>query len=85
MKLSLFVDIYNRKLVKSATSDFPVDLPTLFREDWIDLEITLVEPSGTITSPQTVVDVRASASRRQSARLRAHALIQPRACGLLGA
>ena len=57
MKLSLFVDIYNRKLVKSATSDFPVDLPTLFREDWIDLEITLVEPSGTITSPQTVVDV----------------------------
>ena len=51
MKLSLFVDIYNRKLVKSATSDFPVDLPTLFREDWIDLEITLVEPSGTITSP----------------------------------
>jgi len=57
MKLSLFVGIYNRKLVKSATSDFPVDLPTLFREDWIDLEITLVEPSGTITSPQTVVDV----------------------------
>ena len=57
MKLSLFVDIYNRKLVKSATSDFPVDLPTLFREDWIDLEITLVEQSGTITSPQTVVDV----------------------------
>ena len=57
MKLSLFVDIYNRKLVKSTTSDFPVDLPTLFREDWIDLEITLVEPSGTITSPQTVVDV----------------------------
>jgi len=57
MKLSLFVGIYNRKLVKSATSDFPVDLPTLFREDWIDLEITLVEPSGTIKSPQTVVDV----------------------------
>ena len=57
MKLFLFVGIYNRKLVKSATSDFPVDLPTLFREDWIDLEITLVEPSGTITSPQTVVDV----------------------------
>ena len=42
---------------ESATSDFPVDLLTLFREDWIDLEMTLVEPSGTITSPQTVVDV----------------------------
>ena len=85
MKLSLFVDIYNRKLVKSATSDFPVDLPTLFREDWIDLEITLVEPSGTIKSPRRSWMFQASASRRQSARLRAHALIQSRACGLLGA
>ena len=42
MNLKLFVDIYNRKLVKSVTSDFPVSLPTIFREDWIDLEVTLL-------------------------------------------
>ena len=57
MNLKLFVDIYNRKLVKSKTSDFPVNLPTIFREDWIDLEVTLLEPTGTITSPVSVVDV----------------------------
>ena len=57
MNLKLFVDIDNRKLVKSMTSDFPVNLATLFREDWIDLEVTLCEPSGTITSPLNVVDV----------------------------
>ena len=57
MNLKLFVDIYNRKLVKSVTSDFPVSLPTIFREDWIDLEVTLLEPTGTITSPVSVVDV----------------------------
>jgi|TARA_B100000959_G_scaffold55389_1_gene57750 hypothetical protein len=34
-----------------------VNLATLFREDWIDLEITLLEPTGTITSPLSVVDV----------------------------
>ena len=44
MKLTLFVDIHERKLVRSATSDFPVTLPTLFREDHIELEITLLEP-----------------------------------------
>ena len=59
MNLKLFVDIYNRKLVKSVTSDFPVSLPTIFREDWIDLEVTLLEPTGTITSPVSVVDVAA--------------------------
>ena len=57
MNLKLFVDIDNRKLVKSKTSDFPVNMATLFREDWIDLEITLLEPTGTITSPLSVVDV----------------------------
>ena len=57
MNLKLFVDIDNRKLGKSKTSDFPVNLATLFREDWIDLEVTLCEPSGTITSPLNVVDV----------------------------
>ena len=59
MNLKLFVDIYNRKLVKSVTSDFPVSLPTIFREDWIDLEVTLLEPTGTITSPVSVVEVSA--------------------------
>ena len=59
MNLKLFVDIYNRKLVKSVTSDFPVSLPTIFREDWIDLEVTFLEPTGTITSPVSVVDVAA--------------------------
>ena len=59
MNLKLFVDMYNRKLVKSVTSDFPVSLPTIFREDWIDLEVTLLEPTGTITSPVSVVDVAA--------------------------
>ena len=59
MNLKLFVDIYNRKLVKSVTSDFPVSLPTIFREDWIDLEVTLLESTGTITSPVSVVDVAA--------------------------
>ena len=44
MNLKLFVDIDNRKLVKSKTSDFPVNLATLFREDWIDLEVTFLEP-----------------------------------------
>jgi len=34
MNLKLFVDIDNRKLVKSKTSDFPVNLAMLFREDW---------------------------------------------------
>ena len=57
MNLKLFVDIDNRKLVRSKTSDFPVNLATLFREDWIDLEVVLCEPSGTITSPLNVVDV----------------------------
>ena len=33
MNLKLFVDIDNRKLVSSKTSDFPVNLATLFRED----------------------------------------------------
>ena len=59
MNLKLFVDIDNRKLVKSKTSDFPVNLATLFREDWIDLEVTFLEPTGTITSPLSVVDVAA--------------------------
>ena len=47
MNLKLFVDIDNRKLVKSKTSDFPVNLATLFREDWTvprGLEVTLLEP-----------------------------------------
>ena len=48
MNLKLFVDIDNRKLVSSKTSDFPVNLATLFREDWIDLEVTLLEPTGTL-------------------------------------
>jgi len=51
MNLKLFVDIYNRKLVKNATSDFPVSLPKIFLEDCIDLEVTLLEHTGTITSP----------------------------------
>ena len=59
MKLTLFVDIHERKLVRSATSDFPVTLPTLFREDHIELEITLLEPTGTISSPYSKVDVSA--------------------------
>ena len=63
MNLKLFVDIYNRKLVKSVTSDFPVSLPTIFREDWIDLEVTLLEPTGTITSPLTWWMWRLSQSR----------------------
>ena len=45
MNLKLFVDIDNRTLAKSKTSDFPVNLATLFREDWIDLEVTLLEPT----------------------------------------
>ena len=57
MNRKLFIDIDNRKLVKSKTSDFPVNLATLFREDWIDLEVTLLEPTGPISSPLSVVDV----------------------------
>ena len=57
MNLKLFVDIDNGKLVSSKTSDFPVNLATLFREDWIDLEVTLLEPTGTITDPLDVVDI----------------------------
>ena len=56
MNLKLFVDIDNLKLVSSKTSDFPVNLATLFREDWIDLEVTLLEPTVT-TRPLSVLDV----------------------------
>ena len=48
MNLKRFVDIDNRKLVKSKTSDFPVNLAALFGEDRIDLEVTLLEPTGTL-------------------------------------
>lgn len=57
MKLKLFVDIFNRKLVTSATSDFPVQLPNIFREDHIELEIMLLEPTGNLTSPLSTVDI----------------------------
>ena len=57
MKLKLFVDIFNRKLVTSATSDFPVQLPNIFREDHIDLEIMLLEPTGNLTNPLSTVDI----------------------------
>ena len=46
MNLKLFVDIDNRKLVRNKTSDSPVNLATLFCEDRIDLEITLLEPTA---------------------------------------
>ena len=57
MKLKLFVDIFNRKLVTSATSDFPVQLPSIFREDHIELEIMLLEPTGNLTNPLSTVDI----------------------------
>ena len=57
MKLKLFVDIFNRKLVTSATSDFPVQLPNIFREDHIELEIMLLEPTGNLTNPLSTVDI----------------------------
>jgi hypothetical protein len=59
MVLKLFIDIDNRKLCRSRTSNEPVNLSTLFREDHIDLEIVLLETTGTITSPLTGVDVSA--------------------------
>ena len=59
MKLKLFVDIFNRKLVTSATSDFPVQLPSIFREDHIELEIMLLEPTGNLTNPLSTVDISA--------------------------
>ena len=56
MKLKLFIDIFNRKLVTSATSDLPVSLPDFFREDHVELEIQLLEPTGSMTSPLSIVD-----------------------------
>ena len=57
MELKLYVDTFNRKLVKSATSDFPVTLPALFREDTVRMVITLLEPTGNFTAPMQIVDV----------------------------
>ena len=57
MKLKLFIDIFNRKLVTSATSDLPVSLPDFFREDHVELEIQLLEPTGSMTSPLSIVDI----------------------------
>ena len=57
MILKLFVDTAGRRLVKNATSDFPVTLPALFREDTVRLVVTLLEPTGQFTSPMTLVDI----------------------------
>ena len=57
MVLKLYVDTFNRKLVSSATSALPVQLPSIFREDYIDLQIQLLEPSGSLTDPYTIVDI----------------------------
>jgi len=57
MELKLYVDTANRKLVKNATSDFPVTLPALFREDTMRLVVTLLEPTGNFTEPMQIIDV----------------------------
>lgn len=57
MELKLYVDTANRKLVKNATSDFPVTLPALFREDTVRLVVTLLEPTGNFTEPMQIIDV----------------------------
>jgi len=57
MQLNLYVDTFNNKLTKSATSDFPVNLPKLFREDTIRLVVQLLEPTGKFTAPVQIVDV----------------------------
>jgi len=57
MILKLYVDTAGRRLVKNATSDFPVTLPALFREDTMRLVITLLEPTGKFTEPMQLVDI----------------------------
>jgi hypothetical protein len=57
MQLSLYINTAERKLVKSATSDFPVNLPTMFREDTLRLVITLLEPTGKFTDPAQTFDI----------------------------
>lgn len=57
MELKLYIDTANRKLVKNATSDFPVTLPKLFREDTVRMTITLLEPTGNFTEPMAVIDI----------------------------
>ena len=57
MKLKLFIDTFERKLVKSATSALPVELGNIFREDYIDLEIQLLEPTASLTDPYTIIDI----------------------------
>jgi hypothetical protein len=57
MQLSLFINTAERKLVKSATSDFPINLPTMFREDTLRLVITLLEPTGLFTAPVQTFDI----------------------------
>lgn len=57
MILKLFVDTAGRRLVKNATSDFPVTLPALFREDTMRLVVTLLEPTGKFTEPMELIDI----------------------------
>ena len=57
MKLKLFVDILNKRLVKSASSVVNKQLPALFKEDSIEFTITLLYPTETVVTPYTAVDI----------------------------
>jgi len=57
MNLSLYIDAQNRKLVSGATNATPITLDGFIREDTVSLVITLLMPTGSITSPFTLVDI----------------------------
>ena len=57
MKLKLFCIIDKGSLCVSKTSDFPYQLPLIYREDHLDLEIMLLESTGNLTTPLSVVDI----------------------------
>ena len=57
MKLKLYIDCKNKKLVTSKTSDSEVTLNTFFREDTLPLQIFPLSSTGILTAPLEEIDV----------------------------
>ena len=57
MNLKLFLDIRNRRLVQSTTNAAPFTLPPLYREDSLNIALVLLEPTTSITTPFTLLNV----------------------------
>lgn len=61
MRLDLYLDITNKKLVQGPQNGSPFTLPRLFREDNIQLGIQLLERNATggLSAPYSVLDITA--------------------------